>query len=119
MTIRVVWQLSSLEEEKGAGLEGLIKKPQKNGAWIGKAEITIPIAFEIASEEPEDLPGQVRRRVRNEIASVHLIERMVRDIRFLLQEDDKKDKEIPEVDVTYLWDTKKGTVANGKNYLEE
>lgn len=88
-------------------------------ADLYKAEITIPIAFEIASEEPEDLPGQVRRRVRNEIASVHLIERMVRDIRFLLQEDDKKDKEIPEVDVTYLWDTKKGTVANGKNYLEE
>jgi CRISPR-associated protein Cas1 len=88
-------------------------------ADLYKAEITIPIAFEIASAEPEDLPSLVRRRVRDEIASTHLIERMVRDIHFLLLKEDEEDKEIPEVDVTYLWDTKKGTVANGKSYSEE
>jgi CRISPR-associated protein Cas1 len=88
-------------------------------ADLYKAEITIPIAFEIASAEPEDLPGVVRRRVRDEIASNHLLERMVRDIHFLLLKEDEEDKELPEVDVTYLWDTKKGTVANGKSYSEE
>ena len=34
-------------------------------ADLYKAEITIPIAFEIAAANPEDLPGEVRRRVRD------------------------------------------------------
>jgi hypothetical protein len=57
--------------------------------------------------------------VRDEIASVHLLERMVKDIHFLLLKEDEEGQEIPEEDVTYLWDTKKGTVANGKSYSEE
>jgi CRISPR-associated protein Cas1 len=88
-------------------------------ADLYKAEITIPIAFEIASLEPEDLPGLVRRRVRDEIASRHLLERMVKDIHFLLLKEDETDKKVPEADVTYLWDTKQGMVANGKSYSEE
>ncbi|MGI6006501.1 MAG: hypothetical protein ACOX8E_03300 [Ruminococcus sp.] len=88
-------------------------------ADLYKAEITIPIAFEIAAANPEDLPGEVRRRVRDEIASKHLLERMVKDIRFLLLKENEEEKTIPEVDVTYLWDTKKGIVANGKSYSEK
>lgn len=34
-------------------------------ADLYKAEITIPIAFEVAAEDVEDLPGVVRRRVRD------------------------------------------------------
>jgi CRISPR-associated protein Cas1 len=88
-------------------------------ADLYKAEITIPIAFEIASKNPEDLPQIVRRRVRDEIASRHLLERMVKDIHmlFLNEEEDKDD--IPDADVTYLWDTKEGIVPNGRNYTEE
>ena len=88
-------------------------------ADLYKAEITIPIAFEVASEEPEDLSGVVRRRVRDEIAALHIIERMVKDIRFLFMEEGDEDVLSPEVDVTYLWDSKKGTVSNGKNYFDE
>lgn len=88
-------------------------------ADLYKAEITIPIAFEVASAEPEDLPEVVRRRVRDEIAASHILERMVKDIRFLFLKDEEKDNPLPEVDVTYLWDSKKGTVANGKSYSEE
>ncbi len=88
-------------------------------ADLYKAEITIPIAFEVASAEPEDLPAVVRRRVRDEIASAHILERMVKDIRFLFLKEEENDETLPEVDVTYLWDSKKGTVANGKNYSEE
>ena len=84
-----------------------------------KAEITIPLAFEIASENPDDLPGVVRRRVRDVIASTHLLERMVKDIRFLLLKDDEEDTDMPEVDVTYLWDSRKGTVENGRSYSEK
>lgn len=87
-------------------------------ADLYKAEITIPIAFEMAAQHPEDLPGAVRRRVRDEIVSVHLLERMVKDIRFLLLEEEDAQEE-PEIDVTYLWDNRKGTVANGHNYTDE
>lgn len=86
-------------------------------ADLYKAEITIPIAFEMAAQQPVDLPGAVRRRVRDEMVSMHLLERMVRDIRFLLSDDDRPDG--GTTDVAYLWDTQKGVVANGKNYGSE
>ena len=86
-------------------------------ADLYKAEFTIPIAFEIASQNPEDLPGMVRRRLRDEIAAAHLLERMVKDIRFLLKsEDDINDDS--NIDVTYLWDSRKGVVSNGISYSE-
>lgn len=86
-------------------------------ADLYKAEITIPIAFEMAAQNPGDLPLAVRRRVRDEMSSTHLLERMVRDIRFLLSDDEQGDR--GTTDVPYLWDTKKGVVANGRNYEDE
>ena len=86
-------------------------------ADLYKAEITIPIAFEIASKNPPDLPGTVRRRVRDEFAASHLLERMVKDIRYLLKEDDCSDDS--NVDVTYLWDSRKGIVSKGISYSED
>jgi CRISPR-associated protein Cas1 len=88
-------------------------------ADLYKAEITIPIAFEVASMKPENLPQLVRRRVRDEIASKHLLERMVKDIHLLFLGEDEDKNDIPGVDVTYLWDTKEGTVSNGRSYSEE
>lgn len=88
-------------------------------ADLYKVEITIPVAFEVASEEPEDLPGVVRRRMRDKMAASHILERMVKDIRFLFLKEEEQDNSLPEVDVTYLWDSKKGIVANGKSYSEE
>lgn len=86
-------------------------------ADLYKAEITIPIAFEMAAQQPADLPSAVRRRVRDKMASTHLLERMVRDIRFLLSDDEQEDG--AATDVTYLWDAQKGVVANSKNYGDE
>lgn len=86
-------------------------------ADLYKVEIAIPVAFEIASEEPEDLTRLVRRRMRDEIVSKHLIERMVKDISFLLLDDEREHTQ--EVDIVSLWDMKKGTVENGKNYSGE
>lgn len=82
-------------------------------ADLYKAEVTIPIAFEVASQAPTDLPGVVRRKVRDKMASMKLLERMVKDIRYLLSDEGD---EQPEVDVTYLWDTKDGIISNGHNY---
>ena len=81
-------------------------------ADLYKAEVTIPIAFQVAAENPDDLPAVVRRRVRDAMVEHHVLERMVHDIRWLLQ-----DEETPE-ETVYLWDDRLGTVANGISYFE-
>lgn len=40
-------------------------------ADLYKAEVTIPIAFEVAAQAPEDLPAVVRRRVRDAMVEHH------------------------------------------------
>lgn len=85
-------------------------------ADLYKAEVTIPIAFEVAAQAPDDLPAVVRRRVRDAMVEHHILERMVHDIRYLLLNEDEREQE-PEA--VYLWDNKVGTVANGINYFEE
>ena len=84
-------------------------------ADLYKAEITIPIAFEVAAEDPEDLPSVVRRRVRDAMVSQHILERMVHDIRFLLLPEEEIDS---AEEAVYLWDNQQGTVENGRNYAE-
>ncbi|MDO4174470.1 MAG: type I-E CRISPR-associated endonuclease Cas1e [Eubacteriales bacterium] len=86
-------------------------------ADLYKAEYTIPIAFEMAAQASPDDPdfsASVRRRVRDEMSSTHLLERMVRDIKYLLSEDSISDEE--ETKAIYLWDNKQGTVPNATSY---
>ena len=59
-------------------------------ADLYKAEVTIPIAFEVAAQAPEDLPAVVRRRVRDAMVEHHILERMVHDIRWLLLTEEKQ-----------------------------
>lgn len=84
-------------------------------ADLYKAEVTIPLAFEMTAQHPEDLPGAVRRRVRDQMAAFNIMERGVRDIRLLLLGETEAQKE-PEASVIYLWDDKKGEVAGGVQY---
>lgn len=82
-------------------------------ADLYKAEVTIPLAFEIASqEEKEDISSVMRRRTRDAMGEHHILERMVHDIRELLE---KEGEELPE-DAVYLWDNREGTVENGRSY---
>ena len=83
-------------------------------ADLYKAELTIPIAFEIASQEPEDLPRAVRHKVRDEMVNMHLLERIVKDIKFLLMPDEPFENE--DEKIMYLWDTKNHVVDFGKQY---
>ena len=85
-------------------------------ADLYKAEVTIPIAFQVAAEDPEDLPALVRRRVRDAMVEHHILERMVHDIRWLLQDEETSEEAAEEA--VYLWDDRVGTVANGVNYFE-
>ena len=86
-------------------------------ADLYKADLTITIAFEMAAKKPDDLPSAVRRRIRDEMAARHLLEQIVRDIRFLLSDDDQPDD--GKTDITYLWDSHKRLISNGRNYAEK
>lgn len=84
-------------------------------ADLYKAEITIPIAFQVAAQAPEELPAVMRRRVRDAMVKHHILERMVHDIRWLLLPEEEMPK---QQEAIYLWDNRLGTVANGRSYFE-
>ena len=85
-------------------------------ADLYKAEISIPIAFECTAQAPEDLPGTVRRRIRDEMVRLQLLPRMVRDIHALLNEEEAGEE---LSNVVYLWDERDGRVNNGINFDRE
>ncbi len=85
-------------------------------ADLYKAEIIIPLAFEIAAENPEDLPSVMRRRTRDAMVKGKILRRMVRDIQWLLTNEESSSL---EGDVIYLWDELFGKTAAGVAYTEE
>jgi CRISPR-associated protein Cas1 len=96
-------------------------------ADLYKAEITIPIAFEVAAKNPDDIGAATRRAVRDAISDGKILERTVRDIRFLLLGEHAKgdgnsanpdDSDDLDANVLNLWDEKVGFVKNAKLYYE-
>lgn len=87
-------------------------------ADLYKAELVIPLAFELAAEEPEDIGAMMRRRVRDAMVESHLLERMVRDIRALLLGEEAVSRE-ESGDAVYLWDDRTGLMPNGISYGKE
>jgi CRISPR-associated protein Cas1 len=94
-------------------------------ADLYKAEITIPIAFRVASEEPADIGAVTRRAVRDALSDGRTMERIVRDIRNLLlsyydgekgSEFSRDEEDSGEISVVHLWDDKKGAVQSGFSY---
>lgn len=83
-------------------------------ADLYKAETTIPVAFEIAAQEVDDVGTAVRRRMRDEMTKQHILERMTKDIQSLLNAEE----EPLEADVVRLWD-ENGTVKNATSYGKE
>ena len=75
-------------------------------ADLYKAEVTSPVAFDMAAQQPDDLPSATRRRVRDAMVSAHILERMVRDIHILFSDDEWIAEEIT-TEIVYLWDDKK------------
>lgn len=86
-------------------------------ADLYKAEITIPISFEIASTNPEsdDIEGLTRKALRDIIQKEKLMERIVKDIQYLLEIDRENEIEIDEI---HLWDDKENHAQYGINYSE-
>lgn len=86
-------------------------------ADLYKAEITIPVAFEVASELPAMPGSETRRAVRDAVHSGAILDRCARDIRNLLLPDDAGEIDADwDADVVSLWDESRGPVAAGANY---
>jgi CRISPR-associated protein Cas1 len=87
-------------------------------ADLYKAQITIPIAFEVAHEfkKEDDIGAITRRRVRDSFANSKIIQQIVTDLQYLLE---IPEEEKIEADVINLWDDREEYVKNGINYSEE
>ncbi|MDR0991374.1 MAG: type I-E CRISPR-associated endonuclease Cas1e [Ruminococcus sp.] len=73
-------------------------------ADLYKADITIPLAFEVAAKcgENDDIGGVMRRETRDKISDGHILERCVKDLHHLL--DNENAENAPETSVLNLWD---------------
>lgn len=85
-------------------------------ADLYKAEITIPIAFEMAAGDVEDIGSATRRRVRDEFRKGHILERMVHDIKYLLSDGEWDEEDYKSS--LYLWDNVQGELEHGISYSE-
>jgi CRISPR-associated protein Cas1 len=89
-------------------------------ADLYKAEIAIPVAFEVTAQKPDDVGAETRHAVRDAIRDGAIMARTARDIRRLLLPDDpvvESDDE-PMYDVIQLWDEHAGRVPGGTSYAE-
>ena len=84
-------------------------------ADLYKAELTIPISFQIASEhaDGENISKIARQKMRDQFVDGKVLARIVKDIQILLgvEEDEKIN-----VETLSLWDDKQGSVSYGVNY---
>lgn len=87
-------------------------------ADLYKADVTIPLAFEIASGPPDDIGSETRRRTRDAFLDGKLMERCARDIRTLLLGNSHEEEDV-EFDTMFLWDDKHPAVDFGVSYGKE
>ncbi len=88
-------------------------------ADLYKAEVTIPLAFRMAGEHPENVGAATRRAVRDAISGAHVLERSVHDIKTLLTGTDEDVAEEDGTDVLCLWDCGHRVVKGGVSYADE
>lgn len=92
-------------------------------ADLYKAELSIPIAFQVAAKRTEDIGAVTRRAMRDAISDGKIMVRMVGDIRELLLgvAKDGSSQNVPEIqtNVLWLWDEKNGLVKNAISYGRE
>ena len=90
-------------------------------ADLYKADITLPIAFDMAARGSADIASDTRRAVRDTMKDGKFLETCVRDIRTLLAPDDEIQEYGPEAldDVVMLWDYNGRHVAGGTSYDED
>ena len=85
-------------------------------ADLYKAETSIPVAFRTVAKGVYDVPGEVRRAMRDELYRTGLIKRITKDIKRLLLCEEELDATGNDL---YLWDDKEGEVPSGVQYALE
>lgn len=87
-------------------------------ADLYKVDLTVPLAFELAAEQPFDIAGEARRRLRDRFHGGAFLDRCVGDIRRLLLPDeaDSQSELALDENVVRLWDGSRRTVAGGMNH---
>jgi CRISPR-associated protein Cas1 len=89
-------------------------------ADLYKAELTIPVAFDIAAGTAPDVTGETRRRLRDTLHNGKLLQRCARDIGQLLLADEVGDPDIYEYfaidSIAALWDERHDVVPGGVGY---
>ncbi|GAB3618003.1 type I-E CRISPR-associated endonuclease Cas1e [Okibacterium endophyticum] len=86
-------------------------------ADLYKAEISIPIAFQIAASPVSDVETETRHKVRDAVVDGAILTRCAQDIRrLLLPDEDDQDFSGLDADVVELWDGGTRTVAAGTSY---
>lgn len=94
-------------------------------ADLYKANISIPIAFDIAAAEPLDIGSATRRATREYMRDGAFLETCVRDIKLLLQPEDSDEEQQDDLltdsdaDIVMLWDDNGRTVPAGHSYGED
>ncbi len=88
-------------------------------ADLYKAEMTIPLAFDLAREAPFDIGSAARRVLRDIFHGGAFLDRCVRDIRHLLLPDDPGEDVGSTENVVYLWDGSQRVVAGGTSYGQD
>lgn len=78
-------------------------------ADLYKAEITIPLAFDLASDPPLDIAGETRRHLRDVFHGGKFLKRCVSDIQQLLLPGGEFGEE--DVDVVELWDEQENSAS--------
>lgn len=107
--------LSGMGLSPGLGLihTGLQHSLVFDVADLYKAEITIPLCFEIVSQGPVNLDREIRTQLREEIRVRKLVPRMVKDILYVFDEELSEDEE----EALMLWDGIREGVEAGVQYL--
>lgn len=88
-------------------------------ADLYKAELTIPVAFDVASDCEFEVGSETRRALRDSLHDGKLLQRCARDIQRLLlgPEDTSVDaEEFLDFDAVSLWDDRGSSVAGGTSY---
>lgn len=88
-------------------------------ADLYKMELAVPVAFRAVARalEDDDLPGQVRRDMRDAIQEAKLLPRCAADVHRLLRTGGDEDADYT-FDMVELWDTK-GLIPAGQNYEDD
>ncbi len=89
-------------------------------ADLYKAELSIPIAFTAAAQGALDVSRSARHAAREAFREANLLERVVTDLRSLLDADcGDDDCDTRAASPGGLWDPGSGPVSGGQNYAEE